>query len=75
MYYMKTTRDELLARIKSHPRIDNISDEGSGRNGDGVWAYTKAGWCNGDVGTHTIHERTPSHVLRRLREIRPCQKN
>lgn len=55
------------------PRISFIEDEGRiSDGGDGLWAYTSPGYCNGDIGSHIIHENTVAEVLRAARDIRQC---
>ena len=59
-----------IERIKSHPAVQEISDERG--SGDGFWAYLKPGLHLDNPGEHSIHEDTPSKVLTKLRSVKPC---
>jgi hypothetical protein len=61
-----------IERIRSDPRVRDISDERHGWNDNGFWVYLKNGFCWDDQGLHIIHEPSPSACRRLFREIRPC---
>jgi hypothetical protein len=42
---------------------------------DGYWAYTAIGLCNGDAGSHVIHETSQGAFREALKGIRPCAED
>lgn len=51
-------------------RVESISDERA--HGEGVWFYLKQGFCNGDLGSHQIHEDTPKGARAKIKYVRVC---
>lgn len=41
-------------------------------NGWAHWIYLKRGWCNGDVGSHIIHECSVNEVKQAWRFVAKC---
>jgi len=71
---VNTTGLTSLDRLGRDTRIERIDNEGRvDRGGDGLWAYTVDGFCNGDFGCHIIHESTVADLLRAVKNIRPCR--
>jgi hypothetical protein len=61
----------IPATLKKYTRfIDDISDER--HLGDGIWVYLKYGYCNGDIGSHIIHEDTLKECASYAANIRAC---
>lgn len=50
-----------LADLRSHPWVEEVSDERGSR--EGIWIYLKAGFTTCDA-CHTIHEQTVKECLR-----------
>lgn len=67
---VNTTGLKTLDKIGLDQRCERIDDERSTE--DGIWAYTVDGWCNGDEGSHIIHEDTAKEVLRAWQSVAPC---
>ena len=60
----------VIHRIMAHPAVSEISDERGA--GDGFWAYLVTGLYLDNPGEHSIHEDSPSQVLRELKFVKPC---
>ena len=41
-------------------------------NGWAHWMYLKRGWCNGDQGSHIIHEDSVKRCVEAVRAIKRC---
>lgn len=62
-----------LDEIGNDPRCESIDDEGRvDRGGDGIWTYTVDGFCNGDIGSHIVHEDTVRALRSAWKNVRPC---
>jgi hypothetical protein len=69
-------------QVRRHTLVSEISDERYGETGpdtDGIWAYLKKGYCNGEEHRcsaggccHVVHEWSWSDVAKRLRDVRKC---
>lgn len=59
---------KLIDKIKSHPSIDDVWDEGE----DGKWASLKLGYIDSESGCHALHERTWTELHARFRFVRLC---
>lgn len=54
-------------------RIESVSDERSGYDGDdGYWVYLASGWRDPDGETHCVHENSPSACAKLMKAIVPC---
>lgn len=59
--------------LGNDPRVELIENEGRvSDGGDGLWLYTAPGFCNGDHGSHIIHENTVRDILSAAKSITPC---
>lgn len=65
--------NKTILKLKSDPRVEEISDERSA--GDGFWVYLKSGFYGYEEGSHIIHEDSPSECLKFMRDVRPCKCN
>lgn len=73
---MKTLPRTLAKIIADRPdQFDEGWSELDGFNPSGGyahWIYLKRGWCNGDQGSHIIHECTVKECLAVIRSIERC---
>lgn len=61
---------KIEQRIRSHPAVEDVSDER--RQGDGIWLYLKTGWFNANLQCTVVHEPTWSACEDELkRYVRP----
>ena len=71
---VNTTGLVSLNGLGRDSRIERIDNEGRiSEGGDGLWAYTVDGFCNGDFGCHILHEGTVRELLNAAKRIRPCR--
>jgi hypothetical protein len=72
-------------QVRNHPFVEEVSDErlpgenATDNQGDGIWAYLKDGYCNGESTqctaygcVHVVHEWSWSNVAKALRDVREC---
>lgn len=55
---------------KVRHQISDVSDERYLE--DGYWVYLAPGFCNGDLGSHIVHEDSPSKCAKAMIDVMPC---